>query len=102
MKLTADNFHQIHGVPAPVPEFKFHSERRWRFDYAWPSVKLALEVEGGIFTGGRHINPVGFTKDMEKYNAAAVLGWRVVRCTPSTLLKTETSKLLRAALEASR
>lgn len=102
MKLSPDNFHQVHGVPAPVPEFKFHASRRWRFDYAWPSVRLALEVEGGVFTGGRHTNPMGFLKDMEKYNAAAALGWRIVRCTPGALLKRETSALLRSALEAPR
>jgi very-short-patch-repair endonuclease len=70
-------------VPQPVSEFKFHPTRRWRFDYAWPEQKLAVEIEGGAFTNGRHTRGAGFIKDMEKYNAAAAAGWRVLRYTPS-------------------
>ena len=57
-----------------VKEFKFHTERRWRFDYAIPQYKIALEVEGGVWTQGRHTRPQGFLGDMEKYNNAALLG----------------------------
>lgn len=81
-----------------VSEFKFHESRRWRFDYAWEPYKVALEVEGGIWTGGRHTHPSGFVRDMEKYNAAAVLGWRVLRCTPATLRTTATIKMIAIAL----
>ena len=34
-----------------VKEFKFHPVRKWRFDYAVPEHKIALEVEGGVWTG---------------------------------------------------
>jgi hypothetical protein len=43
---------------------------------------VALEVEGGVFSRGRHVRPAGFIADCEKYNAAAIAGWRVVRCVP--------------------
>ena len=56
-----------------VKEFKFHPIRKWRFDYAIPDHKIALEVEGGVWTGGRHTSSVGFMKDMEKYNTATLL-----------------------------
>lgn len=69
-----------------VREHRFHATRMWRFDYAVPAYKIALEVEGGVWTGGRHISPKGFLADMEKYNAAALLGWVVVRTTPDKLL----------------
>lgn len=68
-----------------VKEFRFHPVRRWRFDYAIPEFKIAVEVEGGVWTGGRHVSPKGFLGDMEKYNAAAVMGWKVLRCTPKEL-----------------
>ena len=86
------------GIPYPTPELRFDSSRRWRFDYAWPDKKIALEVEGGVWTGGRHTRGKGFLADMEKYNSAAAQGWRVLRCTPSTLCKTATIELLKEVL----
>lgn len=81
-----------------VKEYKFHPIRRWRFDYAIPEHKIALEVEGGVWTGGRHIRAQGFLGDMEKYNTATLMGWRVFRTTPDELYKTATIKLLRNAI----
>lgn len=40
-----------------VKEYLFHPTRKWRFDYAIPDHKIALEVEGGVWTGGRHTPP---------------------------------------------
>lgn len=75
--------HQIEEarLPAPVREHRFHPRRKWRFDFAWPREKLAVEVEGGVWTRGRHTRGSGFVKDTEKYNAAAALGWTVLRFT---------------------
>lgn len=85
------------GLPAPVAEHRFEPERRWRFDYAWPEAKIALEVEGGIYTGGRHTSSAGFVKDMAKYNRAAVLGWRVLRIEPKHLLTLATAQMVKEA-----
>lgn len=72
------------GLPIPVMEHRFHPTRMWRFDYAWPDRRVALEVEGGIFRKkGAHNTPIAMMEDMEKYNAAAALGWRVLRVIPS-------------------
>lgn len=70
-------------------EHRFHPSRRYRFDFAWPESKLAAEVEGVTFEGkgkdtklgGRHVSVKGFESDAEKYNEAAILGWRVLRVT---------------------
>jgi hypothetical protein len=86
------------GLPEPVAEHKFHNERKWRFDYAWPDKKVALEVEGGIWCGGRHVSPQGFIKDMDKYNAAAVLGWRILRTQPKKLISLGTVQMVKEAL----
>ena len=86
------------GLPAPVMEHRFDLVRRWRFDYAWPAHRIALEVEGGIWTGGRHTRGAGFLKDCEKYNRAAVLGWRVLRTTPSGLCGAEILDSLESVL----
>lgn len=69
------------GVPAPVTEYQFHPDRRWRLDFAWPDLMLAVEVEGGVYQRGRHTRGGGFVADCEKYNEATLLGWRVLRVT---------------------
>ena len=81
-----------------VKEYKFHPVRKWRFDYAIPEHKIALEVEGGVWTGGRHTSSVGFMKDMEKYNTATLMGWRVFRTTPDELYRLKTLNLLKTAI----
>lgn len=63
----------------PVREYRFHSERKWRFDYAFVAEKVAVEIEGGIFVQGRHSRGASMLSDMDKYNAAAELGWCVLR-----------------------
>lgn len=87
------------GIPAPATEHRFDAVRKWRFDYAWPRNRVALEVEGGAWTRGRHTRGAGFIADLEKYSEAAAQGWRVLRVTPSTLCTEATVKLVRRALE---
>lgn len=85
-------------LPEPITEFKFHVDRKWRFDFAWPAAKVALEVEGGIWIGGGHNRGKGFKKDMEKYNSATRLGWRVLRVEPKQLCLIETVRMIRDCL----
>lgn len=92
------------GLPEPLLELQFGKPRRWRFDYAWVvehaegETKVALEVEGAVWTRGRHTRGAGFLADIEKYNRATVLGWKVLRCTPDTLCSKETIEMLREVL----
>ena len=73
----------IIGCPEPVLEHRFHPTIRWRFDLAWPDKKIAVEIEGGAWIGGRHTRPKGFQVDICKYTAAAIMGWRVLRYSPA-------------------
>lgn len=75
------------GIEPPVREYKFCDGRAWRFDFAWPERLVAIEIEGGIWRNGRHTRGSGFEKDCEKYNAAAIEGWKVLRITKSMLDK---------------
>lgn len=68
-----------HHLAEPEREYVFAKPRRWRFDFAWPLYKVAVEIEGGVWTRGRHLRPTGFLRDLEKYNAATMAGWRVIR-----------------------
>ena len=73
------------GAPDPVREHRFAPPRRWRFDFAWLDSRVAVEVEGGTWTGGRHVQGQGFADDCEKYNHAALDGWTVIRLTSDML-----------------
>jgi len=67
------------GLPEPTRELRFHPKRRWRFDFAYPNLKIAFEYEGGIFSYGAHTRGAHFQSDIEKYNTAALMGWKVFR-----------------------
>lgn len=81
-------------------EYRFHPSRKWRFDYSIPSIRMAIEIEGGVWTGGRHISPKGFLGDIEKYNEAALLGWCLIRTTPAELLSGATIELIKRRKES--
>jgi hypothetical protein len=102
-KVSAEEFRnmcQRGNVPEPVTEFVFHPIRKWRFDYAWPAFKIALEVDGGSFIQGRHNRGGGFRDDIEKANAAVCLGWGILRALPEQLLKADTVEMVKRAMRA--
>jgi very-short-patch-repair endonuclease len=91
---------RVVGLPEPTPEYRFHPKRKWRFDLAYQAQKIAIEIEGGIWTGGRHTRPAGYEKDCEKYNTATLLGWRVLRFTPAMVTDGRAIKTIEQLLEA--
>lgn len=74
---------QLNNVGIPHErEHRFHDTRKWRFDIAFPVVKLAIEIDGGLFVDGGHSRGRARIKDMERDIAANLLGWLVVRMPP--------------------
>jgi hypothetical protein len=63
-------------------EYWFHPVRKFRFDFACPAIKLAIEIHGGVFTRGRHVRPAGIIADCEKQRIAVAHGWRVLPYVP--------------------
>jgi len=81
-------------LPQPEKERRFHPTRKWRFDFAWPDQKVAVELHGGTYAHGRHTRGPGFDKDREKINAAQMAGWivleyssRVLRDDPAQVIE---------------
>jgi very-short-patch-repair endonuclease len=76
-------------LPLPTPQVQFHNLRNWALDFAWPELKIAVELHGGqsitiktksgdrVRTGGRHNRKEGFAEDREKMNSAIEHGYRV-------------------------
>jgi very-short-patch-repair endonuclease len=61
-----------------VAQYAVIPGRRWAWDFAWPSARVAVELQGGLYSGGAHARPAGILRDMAKANAAALAGWRVL------------------------
>lgn len=90
---------RLAGIEGYEREYRFDPERRFRFDFAWPAQRVAVECDGGIWMrwGGRH----GRDADREKLNLAAANGWRVLRFSLA-MLKREPDRcigMLREAME---
>ncbi len=86
-------------LEAPVPEHRVCPERRFRFDWAWPSRKLALEVDGAVWVNGRHSRGTGIQTDCEKFSLAAIHGWRVMRVTTDMVRSGKALALVERALK---
>ena len=65
--------------PELTKEYRFHPHRKWRADYALIDAKVLIELEGGLYGNGRHNRAGGYLADIEKYNAASMLGFVVLR-----------------------
>lgn len=103
MKVTVNNkmfmaLCQTCSMPPPELEYVFHPTRKWRFDYAFPRYKIALECDGGVFVNGGHTRGKGYIMDSEKRNAAAMLGWIILRVVPRDLLKVDTINMIKACI----
>lgn len=66
------------GIPKSVRELQFNPLRRWRFDFAWPKSKVAVELAGGLFVFGGHTRPMARIAEMDKKNSATLLHWKVL------------------------
>lgn len=95
-------YFQMKSIFKSLPErqYKFAEKRRWAADFAFPHLKLLIEVEGGTWSGGRHTTGTGFRNDCEKYNAAACLGFHVLRFTTDMVKSGEALKTIEAYLDA--
>lgn len=69
------------NLPEPEREYQFHPTRKFRFDFAWAREKVALEVQGGTWIGGRHTTGAGLSKEYEKSNLAQIANWTVLQVT---------------------
>lgn len=75
---------RIAGFPVPTRQLMFAKGigRRWLWDFSWDDIKLAVEVQGGIWMRhGAHNTGAAIIRDAEKANEAVLLGWTVLHVT---------------------
>lgn len=99
---TMFSLHCLANKLNPEPEYRFHPDRKWRFDFAFIEQKLAVEIEGGAWSNGRHTRGAGFIGDMEKYNEAVVLGWKILRFTPEAVKSGRAIEIVKMVLNNAR
>jgi hypothetical protein len=102
--VALDIFQQLcksEGLPTPLREVRLIEDRKYRADYYFQGIKkrVALEVEGGSWIGGRHTRAVGFNKDMEKYNSYTTKGIYLYRVDPKSLLSLKTINDIKSLLQ---
>ena len=73
------------GGPELVTEEMLNEGRRFRTDFSHAASKVAIEIEGGVWTAGRHLRPLGFISDAQKYNQLEMDGWSVLRLVPDMI-----------------
>jgi hypothetical protein len=99
---------RAHRWPEPETEQRFHPTRKWRADYLWRDARVILEVDGGIYRGGKgggtelggHSSVGGILRDIDKANAAQLCGFLYLRTTPAHVRRGDVVGLLRQALGA--
>ncbi len=89
----------LRELPGYEQEYIFHPTRKWRFDYSWPELKVALEIHGGVFSNGRHTRGVGFSEDKVKMNSAQLLGWLVIEATTTQVKSGQMLDWITTAIE---
>jgi len=90
------------GITGWEREMYFHPTRKWRFDFAWRKQMLAVEIDGGTWSGGRHVRGSGYQGDVDKFNQAVLLGWRVLHVTRQMVDDWSGIALVKRALEEAR
>ncbi len=89
---------QLKAVGVPFERevlFAKELKRRWRADFVvrddaarppnfryYSKPPLLIEIDGGTWSGGRHVTGSGHASDSEKRNAAVLLGYRPLTFTP--------------------
>jgi very-short-patch-repair endonuclease len=87
-------------LPEPQCEYKFLADRRFRFDFAWVELKLACEIEGGIWMRkGAHNTGAAIIRDCKKGNLATMHGWAFLRYTSEQIENGEALNQIEQAIK---
>lgn len=63
------------GLTGYVREYAAIPGRKFRWDFAFVSEKVLIEIQGGTYNGGAHGRGTGIHRDCEKARLASQHGW---------------------------
>jgi hypothetical protein len=68
---------------APIQQYEAIPDRKFRYDFAFPDLRILVEVQGGICARTRmgHSSVTGQERDAEKLNLASAYGYRMFHFT---------------------
>lgn len=87
-----------HGAEVECVQPWAGTGRKFRADFCWPAHKLAVEIDGGTWSGGRHTRGSGFTRDCDKQNLLVANGWRQLRFTRDHVMDGRALDMVEAVL----
>jgi hypothetical protein len=76
-------------LPIPQRNYRFCPTRKYEIDWAWPDLKIGIEIQGGIWSKGAHARPLNILRDMSKRNLLTEYHWRVWEFTPAEAIDGE-------------
>jgi len=74
--------------------------KRFRLDFAHEETRVGIEIQGGIYTRGRHVTGAGYERDAFKYNLAYAGGWVIFLMTPEMIRNPRWYALIAATIES--
>lgn len=86
------------GLSPPVPQMRPIAGRKFRADFGWPGARLLVEVQGGIWTLGRHNRGSGYEQDCARLNELTLAGWRVLYVTERHIREGDALRWIERAL----
>lgn len=82
-----------------IRECQFYTVRKWRSDFYILAHRVLIEIEGGVWVNGRHIRGTGYLADLEKYNTASMMGYRLLRFSIQQVLNGEAKAFIKEWLK---
>jgi hypothetical protein len=77
---------KVSGAPPFERGYIFARPRKFHLDVAWPTLKLGVEVQGGVWLAkGGHNTGTGLINGYEKLNLACEFSWFVLQYDSSAI-----------------
>ena len=95
--LEVQFYTQIQQDGLPLPEWQYMIEDH-RADFAWPDLRICVEIQGGTWKRGAHNRAQGYADDRILNDRRQLAGWIVLEFTRDHLDSGEAHRLAKEAI----